>query len=126
MSKIRKGDMVRIIAGKDFTRAGTDGRVLAMDKKNNRVVVEGVGIVQKHKKANARQSQQGGIIKTESAIHLSNVMYLHKGKPTRIGIDVEIKREGDKTTKTIKRIAKTTGDVIDTQTIVKTRAPKTS
>ena len=99
MNKIKKGDTVVVIAGKD---KGKDGKVLAV--KDGKVLVEGIGMVTKHMKPSAA-NQQGGIVNKESYIDVSNVMYLHKGKPTRIGF----KTDGDKKV----RVAKTTGDVID-------------
>lgn len=107
--RIKRNDKVIVIAGKDKNKKG---KVLVVDRKSNRVIVEGVNMVSKHKKANG-QDQQGGIIKMEAPVHASNVMLLHKDKPTRIGYKVEIKEvEGKKVTiKT--RIAKSTGEVID-------------
>lgn len=99
--KIKKGDTVKVIAGKDKDK---EGKVLSVDQKNNRVLVEGVNMIKKHEKPSGR-NQQGGIVTREAAIDLSNVMYLHKGKPTRIGFKVE---DGKKV-----RIAKSTGDVLD-------------
>ena len=99
MNKIKKGDTVVVIAGKD---KGKDGKVLSV--KDGKVLVEGIGMVTKHMKPSAA-NQQGGIVNKESYIDVSNVMYLHKGKPTRIGFKIE----GDKKV----RVAKTTGDVID-------------
>ena len=94
--KIKKGDTVKVIAGKDKDK---EGKVIAVDTKNHRVLVEGVNT--KPSAAN----QQGGIVETEAYIAVSNVMYLHKGQPTRIGF----KMDGDKKV----RFAKKTGDVID-------------
>ena len=99
--KIKKGDMVKVIAGKDKDK---EGKVIAVDTKNHRVLVEGVNMVTKHTKPSAA-NQQGGIVETEAYIAVSNVMYLHKGQPTRIGF----KMDGDKKV----RFAKKTGDVID-------------
>ena len=99
MNKIKTGDTVRVIAGKD---KGKDGKVLAV--KDGKVLVEGIGVVTKHTKPSAA-NQQGGIVETEAYIAVSNVMYLHKGQPTRIGF----KMDGDKKV----RFAKKTGDVID-------------
>lgn len=99
--KIKKGDTVKVIAGKD---KGREGKVLAVDPKKHKVLVEGVGMVTKHTKPSAA-NQQGGIIQKEAYISASNVMYLHKGQPTRIGF----KMQGDKKV----RFAKKTGDVID-------------
>ena len=99
--KIKKGDTVKVIAGKDKDK---EGKVNAVDTKNHRVLVEGVNMVTKHTKPSAA-NQQGGIVETEAYIAVSNVMYLHKGQPTRIGF----KMDGDKKV----RFAKKTGDVID-------------
>ena len=99
--KIKKGDTVKVIAGKDKDK---EGKVIAVDTKNHRVLVEGVNMVTKHTKPSAA-NQQCGIVETEAYIAVSNVMYLHKGQPTRIGF----KMDGDKKV----RFAKKTGDVID-------------
>ena len=99
--KIKKGDMVKVIAGKDKDK---EGKVLSVDLKNNRVIVEGINMITKHTKPNM-QNQQGGIVNKEAPIDLSNVMYLHKGKVTRIGY----KLDGDKKV----RVAKSTGEVLD-------------
>ena len=101
MTKIKKGDTVKVIAGKDV---GAEGKVLTVDKKNGKVVVEGVNIVKKHTKP-SMANQNGGIVETEAAIDASNVMYVHKGKTTRVGFKID----GDKKV----RIAKSTGEVID-------------
>ena len=99
--KIKKGDTVKVIAGKDKDK---EGKVLSVDKKNGKVVVEGVNMVTKHAKPSAA-NQNGGIIQKEAALDMSNVMYVYKRKPTRIGFKVE----NDKKV----RFAKSTGDVID-------------
>ena len=99
--KIKKGDMVKVIAGKDKDK---EGKVLAVYKEKNTVVVEGINMVTKHTKPSAA-NQNGGIVKQEGPIDASNVMYLHKGKATRVGF----KLDGDKKV----RIAKSTGEVID-------------
>ena len=100
-SKIKKGDTVKVIAGKDKEK---EGKVLSVDAKNNKVVVEGVNMVTKHSKPSAA-NQQGGIIEKEAPIDLSNVMLLYYGKATRVGF----KMDGDKKV----RVAKATGEVID-------------
>lgn len=107
--KIKKGDKVQVIAGKDN---GKEGKVIVVDKKNNKVIVEGVNMVKKHVKANA-QKAQGGIISKEAAIDASNVMYLYKGKPTRIGYKVETVEKNGKTKTVKQRVAKSTGEMID-------------
>lgn len=99
--KIKTGDTVRVIAGKDKDK---EGKVIAVDTKNARVLVEGVNMVTKHAKPSAA-NPQGGIVEKEAYIAISNVMYLYKGKPTRVGF----KMDGDKKV----RVAKKTGEVID-------------
>ena len=99
--KIKKGDMVKVIAGKDKDK---EGKVLSVNQKDNTVVVEGVNVITKHTKPSAA-NQNGGIVKQEAAIDASNVMYLHKGQATRVGF----KLDGDKKV----RVAKATGEVID-------------
>ena len=100
-SKIKKDDLVQVITGKD---KGKTGKVLSVDTKNNKVLVEGVNMVSEHSKP-SMTNQQGGIIEMEAPIDLSNVMYVHKGTATRVGF----KMDGDKKV----RYAKSTGDVID-------------
>ena len=99
--KIKKGDTVRVIAGKDKDK---EGKVLSVDAKNRKVIVENINMITKSQKPNA-MNQQGGLIQKEAPIDVSNVMYLHKGQVTRIGF----KMDGDKKV----RYAKKTGDVLD-------------
>ena len=99
--KIKKGDTVKVIAGKDKDK---EGKVIAVDHKNGRVTVEGVNMLTKHTKPSVA-NQNGGIIHQEGPIDISNVMYVHKGKATRVGF----KMDGDKKV----RVAKSTGEVID-------------
>ena len=99
--KIKKGDTVKVIAGKDKDK---EGKVIAVNKKDNKVLVEGVNMLTKHTKPSAA-NQNGGIIHQEGPIDASNVMDLHKGKATRVGF----KMDGDKKV----RVAKSTGEVID-------------
>ncbi len=99
--KIKKGDTVKVIAGKDKDK---EGKVISVDRKNGRVLVEGVNMLTKHTKPSAA-NQEGGIIHQEGPIDASNVMYVHKGKATRVGV----KMDGDKKV----RYAKSTGEVID-------------
>ena len=103
MNKIKKGDTVRVIAGKD---KGKEGKVLKVD--DNKVLVEGISTVKRHTKAN-QQNPKGGIITQEALIDASNVMYIHKGKPTRIGFKTVDDKNGAKKV----RVAKSTGEVID-------------
>ena len=99
--KIKKGDMVKVIAGKDKDK---EGKVIAVLREKNRVLVEGVNVVTKHAKP-SMANQQGGILHQEGPIDISNVMLIHKGKPTRVGF----KMDGEKKV----RYAKSTGEVID-------------
>lgn len=100
-TKLKKGDTVRVIAGKDKDK---EGKILSIDRKNNKVIVEGIAMVSKHSKPGPG-NQNGGIIQKEAAIDASNVMYVHKGKVTRLGYKID----GDSKV----RIARTTGEVID-------------
>lgn len=81
MMKIKKGDTVKVIAGKDKDK---EGKVIMVDHKNGRVVVEGINMVTKHTKPSAA-NQNGGIVNKEAAIDVSNVMYVHNGKAVRVG-----------------------------------------
>lgn len=100
---IKKGDTVRILSGADKTK---EGRVLMVDTKKYRAIVEGANIVSRHTKPNT-QYPQGGIIKKEAAIHISNLMVIEPstGTPTRIGR----KRVDNK----LVRYSKKSGEVID-------------
>ena len=100
--KIKKGDTVYVNAGND---KGKTGKVLSVDPAQNRAIVEGVNLVSRHTKPNAKQPQ-GGIIKQEAPIHMSNINLIDpkSGKPTRVGFKVE----GDKKV----RIAKKSGEEI--------------
>ena len=82
---LKVGDKVIVIAGKD---KGKEGKIIA--KKGEKVFVEGINMVKKHVKPNG-QDQVGGIIDKEAPIDLSNVMYLYKGKPVRVGFQGEKK-----------------------------------
>ena len=100
-SKIKVGDTVRVIAGKD---KGKEGEVLKIDHKNGKVVVKEVNMVTKHNKQ-SQQNPNGGIIKFEAPIDISNVMLLVGGKVTRVGFEV---KDGKKV-----RVAKIDGSVIE-------------
>ena len=101
MFKIKKGDTVKVIAGKDN---GKEGKVVSVDQKAGKVVVEGINMITKHTKPNAA-NPNGGIVQKEAPIDGSNVMLVHNGKATRVGFDV---KDGKKV-----RVAKATGEVID-------------
>jgi len=105
--KIKKGDMVRVIAGRE---KNNEGKVIAVDHKNGKVVVEGLMMATKHVKPSMGNAQ-GGIMQKEAAIDISNVMLLHNGKPTRVGFNVEKDDNGKVVKKS--RVAKATGEVID-------------
>ncbi|MCL2873616.1 MAG: 50S ribosomal protein L24 [Defluviitaleaceae bacterium] len=107
--KLRRGDNVKVIAGKDKKK---QGKVLMVDRKRNRVVVEGINMIKKHEKPN-RQRQQGGIIQKEAPIHASNVVYMHNGKPTKIGFKIATVKDKGEDVKIKQRIARSTGEVID-------------
>ena len=99
--KIKTGDTVKVIAGKDKDK---EGKVIAVNKKDGRVLVEGVNMLTKPTKPSAA-NQNGGIVHQERYIDASNVMLMHKGQATRVGF----KMDGDKKV----RFAKKTGEVID-------------
>ena len=105
--KIRSGDQVHLIAGKD---RGKSGRVLRVEPKKERLYVEGLNMVKRHTRPQSRgtgaQQQLGGVIELEGPIHISNVMLLDaKGAPTRVGID----RSGGERV----RVAKSSGAKLD-------------
>jgi large subunit ribosomal protein L24 len=101
-AKIRKGDRVVLLAGKD---KGRTGQVLKVLPKENRVLVEGLNMVQRHTRA-SQADPQGGIKHKEATVHVSNVAVADSnGKPTRVGFRVD----GDKKV----RVAKSTGEVIN-------------
>jgi large subunit ribosomal protein L24 len=101
-AKIRKGDRVVVLAGKD---KGKTGNVLAVSPRDERATVQGLNLIRRHTKQTA--AQEAGIYTRESPIHLSNLALVDsKGKPTRVGF--KIQDDGKKV-----RVAKTTGDVID-------------
>jgi len=100
-AKIKKGDQVVVLTGKD---KGKTGKVLQVIPDETRALVQGINLVRRHTKQTA--SQDAGIYTKEAPIHLSNIAVADKdGKPTRVGFQI---KDGAK-----KRIAKSTGDVID-------------
>ena len=103
MQKIRKGDKVVILTGKD---KGRTGEVLEVQPKDDKAVVRGINQVRRHQKQS--QSQEGGIITKEAPIHLSNIAIADPkdGKPTRVGFKIE--KDGKKV-----RVAKRSGEVIN-------------
>ena len=101
MTKIKKGDTVKVIAGAD---KGKQGKVMEVDAKNGKIKVEGVNVISKHSKPSAG-NPNGGIIQKEAFFDTSNAMLVFKGKETRVGF----REEGGKKV----RFAKATGDKID-------------
>lgn len=101
--KIRKNDMVKVIAGRD---SGKTGRVLEVSRTSGRVLVEGVSMIKRHTRPNPAKQIKGGIAEKESAIHISNVMVLTPGGvPTRVGYKVEGGRSV--------RVARKSGEPLD-------------
>ncbi|MUL42417.1 50S ribosomal protein L24 [Streptomonospora sp. PA3] len=84
--KIKKDDEVVVIAGKD---KGATGKVIRALPREQRVVVEGVNLIKKHKRANPAGGQQGEVVTKEAPIHVSNVAIVEDGKPTRVGYRFE-------------------------------------
>ena len=100
--KIKKGDIIQVITGND---EGKTGRVIKVYLDKERVIVEGVNIVKKHARP-TQDNPQGGIIEKEATIHISNVMMIVNGKPTRLGY--KTLEDGRKV-----KFAKKTGEVIN-------------
>jgi len=100
--KIKKGDTVQVTTGND---TGKTGRVIKVYLDKDRVVVEGVNIVKKHARP-TQDNPQGGILEKEASIHISNIMLIVGGKPTRVGF--KSLENGKKV-----KFAKTTGEVIN-------------
>jgi len=100
--KIKKGDTVQVITGNDV---GKTGRVIKVFLNRDRVVVEGVNLVKKHARP-TQDTPQGGIIEKEATIHISNVMMVAAGEPTRLGY--KTLEDGRKV-----KFAKKTGEVIN-------------
>jgi len=99
--KLKKGDPVVVLSGKD---KGKEGTVLRVLPKEGKVIVEGVTIAKKHQRP-VRATMQAGIIDKDMPIDASNVAYVHKGKPTRLGYRFD--DDGKKV-----RVARRTGEVI--------------
>ncbi len=102
--KIKKGDTVKVIAGKDKDK---EGKVIAVNKKDGKVLVEGVNMLTKHAKPSAA-NQNGGIIHQEGYIDASNVMYVHNGKAVRVGFQMD----GDKKVR-VAKVGEGKTEVID-------------
>ncbi|CEI81579.1 50S ribosomal protein L24 [Oceanobacillus oncorhynchi subsp. incaldanensis] len=100
---VKKGDKVKVLSGKD---RGKEGTVLEAFPKKERVLVEGVNMIQKHAKP-SQDNPQGGILNIEAPIHVSNVLPIDpkSGEPTRVGYEI---KDGKKI-----RIAKKSGEALD-------------
>ena len=98
--KIKKDDMVKVVAG---NHKGLSGKVVSIDRNSNRVIVEGVNLVTKHQKPSSA-NPQGGLVKMEAGLHISNLVLLINNKPTKVGR----KEVNGK----IVRFAKSSGEVI--------------
>jgi len=103
--KIKKGDSVKVIAGKD---AGKQGRVLVVDRSRERLVIEGVNMIKRHTRPNPQKNVKGGVVEREASIHVSNVMVISpdSGQQSRIGI--RVLDDGRKV-----RVAKVDGAILD-------------
>ena len=103
MQKIRKGDKVVVLAGKD---KGRTGEVLSVQPKEDKAIVRGINVVVRHQRQT--QSEQGGLVRKEAPIHLSNIAIADPkdGKPTRVGFKFE--KDGKKV-----RVAKRSGETIN-------------
>lgn len=102
MNKLKKGDQVQVIAGKDKGKIGT---IISIER-DDKVIVEGVNIARKHVKPNPNAGVQGGIIDKTMPIHVSNVMYYDGKERTRVGI--RTLKDGQRV-----RFAKSSDEAID-------------
>ncbi len=103
--KIKKGDSVEVVTGKD---AGKRGRVLKVDPARERLVIEGVNLIKRHTKPNPQKKIQGGIVEREASIHVSNVMVVSPDSGQRTRVGYKILDDGRKV-----RVAKTDGAILD-------------
>lgn len=106
-TKIKKDDVVKVIAGRDKDKTG---RVLSVDREKGRVLVEGISMVKRHTRPNPQRQIKGGIAERESSIDISNVMLVTSGGvATRVGYRVE----GSGPTARRVRVAKKGGEILD-------------
>jgi large subunit ribosomal protein L24 len=103
--KIKKGDTVEVISGKD---AGRRGRVLRVDRDRQRVVIEGVNMIKRHTRPNPQRRIQGGIVEREAGIHVSNVMVVSPDSQQKSRVGYKILDDGRKV-----RVAKVDGAILD-------------
>ena len=113
-TKLRKGDNVEVIAGKD---KGKRGKILLINRSKGRIIVEGINYISRHvKSGRSRKNPQGGIIRQEGSVDVSNVMFVHNGKTVRLGYKFEDSGKTDKNGNKIlvkKRVARPSGAAID-------------
>ncbi|MCG6949514.1 MAG: 50S ribosomal protein L24 [Acidobacteria bacterium] len=103
--KIRKGDTVEVISGKD---AGKQGRVLVVDRDRERLVIEGVNMIKRHTRPNPQKNVKGGVVEREAPIHASNVMVISPDSGQRSRIGIRVLDDGRKV-----RVAKVDGAILD-------------
>jgi large subunit ribosomal protein L24 len=110
--KVKKGDTVQVIAGKD---KGAKGKIIQVYPETQRVLVEGVNRIKKHTRVSTTQrgAKTGGIVTQEAPIHISNVMVVAGGKPTRVGSRVEeVTRDDGRVEQKRVRVSRRTGEEI--------------
>ncbi len=103
--KIKKGDTVEVISGKD---AGKQGRVLVVDRDRERLVIEGVNMIKRHTRPNPQKNVKGGVVEREAPIHASNVMVISPDSGQRSRIGIRVLDDGRKV-----RVAKVDGAILD-------------
>jgi len=103
--KIKKGDNVEVISGKD---AGKRGRVLVIDRDRERLVVEGVNMIKRHTRPNPQKNVKGGVVEREAAVHVSNVMIISPDSGQRSRVGMQVLDDGRKV-----RVAKVDGAILD-------------
>ena len=108
MKKIKKGDEVVVISGKD---KGKRGVILAMVDQGKRVLVEGINVVKKHVKANPNAQQQGGIVSKTMPIHRSNVMLYDESKQKGSRVGIRVLKDGERV-----RYFKASDQLVDVKT----------
>ena len=100
--KLKKGDTVKVITGES---RGSTGKIISIDTKKMRAIVEGVNLISKSEKPNAKNTN-GGIVKKEGSIHLSNLMFVESGKGIRLG------RKKDEKSGKLVRISRKTKEAV--------------
>lgn len=107
-TRLKKNDTVKVISGNS---KGSVGKLLFIDRKKSKVIVEGVNIIHRHTKPN-QKNQQGGIIKREAPINITNIMLMcsKTNQPTRVGINLIKDDVSGKTTRM--RLSKKSGEII--------------